>query len=203
MFPNRAITNFIPSAGGEIYPLQHDLRFSITRRDGESVVHTIGSFFPNIVGIGECEHVAMHDWSLQVHSIIQKHLANRANPTREQSPEEAAEWKLLCRFIDFKQYMTDKPVKIEKKLATVISNTPEPSVIQWDDGRVESIDETLMPPEFVAYDEDDRILITGTTDPHTLDLIQVFDIQPYRGENTTDQDNLEHQEPQKLRQATE
>jgi hypothetical protein len=163
--------DLLPAGSDGQYPLKEHLHIirRTVNKDGKKMmsVYALGSF-TQIVGFGNTSEEALEDFCLQVHQRIQ----TLRKPNREHTAEDAAQMKAFARYIDFDAYEKYRPIQIDNKTATVVSL--EPPRIQWEDGRVETVDFRIMTDSFAGAEVGDEFAITGHIDQQTGDLVAVF-----------------------------
>jgi hypothetical protein len=163
----------IPSplvVGDSAYPLCSDLVGTFSPgQHGKNGEFVVPAFFPQFVGRGRGFDDAFLDWQSRVHSRFQDLNAKRPF---EMTTDETAIWQLLESQIDVNAYNRKTPLTV-RQIGRVAEVRPFPRVIEWENGRRESVRLEQMPGEFAAYKSGQPFEAVVVRDPVDFRLLKV------------------------------
>ncbi len=151
--------------GGELGRFQ-------TKRD--RVYFLVERFSPLLVGEGRTEEEAVQHWCELIHVRAQR---LRATLAISRTPEERAQWELLCGLLDLDAVEASPPVKLRQR-GQLISAFPNPWKVEWEDGHIDTISLEAVPADFVTFKEGDWLVARVDRHPRTWHLLSIYEAHP-------------------------
>jgi len=168
------------TVGEATYRLRHPLVLTfypfVSGGEGELVPEPSGAepVALGITGCGKTFEEAYSNWSERLHAEVQDLLAKR---DWELTSEEAAEMATVERLIDLPAYHTDTPYRV-RQIGEVTRRRPIPDKVRWEDGQMDHVSLSQMPPEFAGLQAGQRFEAVALRAPGTGKLISVVYVSP-------------------------
>jgi hypothetical protein len=156
--------------GDVTYPIRRTLQGRYYRSLEQFLVD---GWSPAVIGHGESESIAIKDFELRVHSLVQELLAKRPFEFSEDDKQALAQ---VERYIDLTVFRNTHPVRT-RQFGIVSKVRPFPTEIKWENGSIDAISlESVANAEFVNFKAGQPLEAIVERDPRTFRLMRIVHV---------------------------
>ena len=133
----------------------------------------VDGWSPAVIGRGESQSVAIRDFELKVHSLVQGLLAMRPFELSENDKQAISQ---VERYIDLTVFRNTHPIRT-RQFGVVSKVRPYPSEIKWENGSLDSITlDRVANAEFVNFKAGQPLEAIVERDPRTFSLLRIVHV---------------------------
>ena len=156
--------------GDVVYPIRRTLLGRYYRSLEQFLVD---GWSPAVIGRGESESIAIKDFELSIHSLVQELLAKRPFEFSENDRQALAQ---VERYIDLTVFRNTHPIRT-RQFGIVSKVRPYPTEIKWENGALDSVSlDRVANAEFVTFKAGQPLEAIVERDPRTFRLMRIVHV---------------------------